>query len=133
MANGGSQARSGIWPIAASLYHSHRNARSVQHLWPIPTAHDNARSLTQWVRPMEPTISWFLVGFTSAAPWWDLSFFFFENFYQHFIKKNGILKSFAWINFSLGSSKLWFLVLPTIISQTSVENNLSHQLRLFLL
>ena len=37
------------------------------------TAHDNARSLTHWARPgSEPATSWFLIGFTSAAPWLEL-------------------------------------------------------------
>ena len=32
-------------------------------------AHGNAKSLTHWARPgIEPTTSWFLVGFVSAAP-----------------------------------------------------------------
>ena len=37
------------------------------------TAHGNARSLTHWVRPgIEPTTSWFSVGFVSAMPRWEL-------------------------------------------------------------
>ena len=37
------------------------------------TAH--ARSLTHWVRPgIGPATSWFLVGFVSAAPQWELLF-----------------------------------------------------------
>ena len=37
------------------------------------TAHSSARSLTHWVRPgIEPTTSWFLVGFTSAVPQQEL-------------------------------------------------------------
>ena len=36
-------------------------------------AHSNARSLTHWMRPgFEPTTSWFLVRFISAAPWQEL-------------------------------------------------------------
>ena len=41
------------------------------------TAHGHAGSLTHWARPgIEPTISWFLVGFISAAPRREL-----HNFY----------------------------------------------------
>ena len=37
------------------------------------TAHSNARSLTHQARPgLEPATSWFLVGFVSAAPQWEL-------------------------------------------------------------
>ena len=37
------------------------------------TAHSNAESLTHWARPgIEPETSWFLVGFVSAAPLWEL-------------------------------------------------------------
>ena len=35
--------------------------------------HSNAESLTHWARPgIEPTTSWFLVGFVSTAPRWEL-------------------------------------------------------------
>ena len=48
------------------------------------TAHSNTGSLTHWVKPgIEPTTSWFLVGFISAAPQWELSLFFFFFFTQH--------------------------------------------------
>ena len=37
------------------------------------TAHGNPGSLTHWVRPgIKPVASWFLVGFISAAPRWEL-------------------------------------------------------------
>ena len=37
------------------------------------TTHSNTRSLTHWVRPgVEPGTSWFLVGFVSDTPWWEL-------------------------------------------------------------
>ena len=37
------------------------------------TAHGNARSLTHWVRPgIEPETSWFLAGFVSTSPQWEL-------------------------------------------------------------
>ena len=35
-AYGGSQARGQIRVVAASLHHSHSNARSESHLWPTP-------------------------------------------------------------------------------------------------
>ena len=42
------------------------------------TAHGNARSLTHWARSgIEPTISWFLVRFISAAPQRELLFWDF--------------------------------------------------------
>ena len=57
MAYGGSQARSPIRATAAGLHYSH----------------GNARSLTHWVRPrIEPSSSWFLVGFVSTEPWREL-------------------------------------------------------------
>ena len=38
-------------------------------------AHRNTGSLTHWVRSgIEPITSWFLVGFISSAPWWELLF-----------------------------------------------------------
>ena len=37
------------------------------------TAYGNTGSLTHWARPgMEPETSWFLVGFISAVPRWEL-------------------------------------------------------------
>ena len=37
------------------------------------TAHGNARSLTHWTRPgIEPTTSWYLVGFISTLPRWEV-------------------------------------------------------------
>ena len=39
----------------------------------VTTAHSSAGSLTHRVRPgIEPATSWFLVGFISAAPRWEL-------------------------------------------------------------
>ena len=43
------------------------------------TAYGNAGSLTHWVKPgIEPTTSWFLVGFVSAPPQWELLWFYFN-------------------------------------------------------
>ena len=63
-AHGSSQARGLIGAIATGLCHSQIQcqiqAMSVTYI----AAHGNARSLTYWARQgIEPTISWFLVGF----------------------------------------------------------------------
>ena len=43
------------------------------------TAHGNAGSLTHWVRPgIKPATSWFLCGFVSTVPQWELPIFFFK-------------------------------------------------------
>ena len=53
--------------VAASLHHSH----------------SNARSLTYGARPgIEPATSWFLVGFISTAPRLELILFFFKSFFH---------------------------------------------------
>ena len=53
----GSQAKGLIGATAAGLHHSH----------------SNVGSLTHWSRPgIEPSTSWFLVGFVSTAPWREL-------------------------------------------------------------
>ena len=57
VAYGNSWARSWSRAAAASLYHSHRDAASEQHLWLLAT-------LWWSVRPgIEPPSSWILVGF----------------------------------------------------------------------
>ena len=59
-AYGGSQARGPIGAMAAGLHHSHSNARSLAH----------------WAKPgVEPSTSWLLVIFVSAAPQWELQYF----------------------------------------------------------
>ena len=75
-----SQARSLIWAIAAGL----RPWPQQCQIWAMSviytTAHGNVGSLTHWARPgLEPTTSWFLVRFFSAAPWWELQFWLFLN------------------------------------------------------
>ena len=46
----------------------------------LPTAHGNAGSLTHWARPgIEPTTSWFLVGFVSAVPQRELRISYCSN------------------------------------------------------
>ena len=60
-AYGGSQARVWIRAAAASLHHSH----------------SNARSLTHWSRPgIEPASSWMPVRFVSTVPRWELHLWF---------------------------------------------------------
>ena len=82
-----------IGATSAGVHHSHSNVGSQPCLRPTPrwhmpqpqqcgiqaasvtntTAHQNARSLTHWARPeIEPATSWFLVGFISAVPRWEL-------------------------------------------------------------
>ena len=55
----------------------HSNAGSKPRLCPTP-------QLTAMLDPIEPSTSWFLVGFISAAPWWELQIFFF--IFQSFIE-----------------------------------------------
>ena len=76
-AYGGSQARGLIratyscWSTPQPQQHHIRAAYSTY-----TTAHGNTGSLTHWVRPgIEPAISWFLVGFISAAPRRELPIF----------------------------------------------------------
>ena len=68
-AYGGSQARGPIRAIAAGLHQSHSNTRSKPRLQPTyTTAHGDAGSLTHGVRPgIEPSASWFIVGFHCAT------------------------------------------------------------------
>ena len=71
---GSSQARGPVGAAAASLHHSHRNARSEPPLGPTLQLVGNARCLSPWARPgMEPLPSWILIGFltrwaTTGAP-----------------------------------------------------------------
>ena len=60
------KARGLIGTIATGLHHSHSNTGSEPHLQPYTTTHSNTGSLTHWARPgIEPTTSWFPVGFVS--------------------------------------------------------------------
>ena len=64
----GSQARGLIGTTAAGLLHSH----------------SNTRSLTHWGRPgIEPATSWFLVGFVSPEPQWELLLLLFCSLHTH--------------------------------------------------
>ena len=91
-AYGGSQARRLIGATAAGLHQSNSNPRSKLYT----TAHGNTGSLTHWARPgIEPETSWFLVGFASAAPWWELqmllSFFFFRSLRNTIVDWNNVI------------------------------------------
>ena len=74
MAYGGSPARGPVRAIAAGLYHSQpQQCRIWAMSAAYTTAHGNAWSVTHWKRPgIEPTTSWSLVGFISAAQWREL-------------------------------------------------------------
>ena len=64
VAYGDSQVKDSIGAVAASLHHSH----------------SNARSLTHCAKPgIEPATSWFLVRFVSVAPRWELLLLFFKD------------------------------------------------------
>ena len=77
MAYGSSQARGLIRATAASLHHSHSNARSKRVCGVPYRDHGNARSLTHCTRPeIEPTSSWILVRFVSTAPQQELQIYF---------------------------------------------------------
>ena len=57
--------------------------------------HSHARSLTHWARSgIEPATSWFLVGFVSATPRWELpdSFNCSDSSSEHMIAHPGIIK-----------------------------------------
>ena len=77
MAYGVSQARGLIRATAADLRHSQSNNQIRAASANYTTAHGKAPgSLTHGARPgIEPKTSWFLVGFVSAAPLWELLFF----------------------------------------------------------
>ena len=75
MAYGSSQARGLTGAAAASLHHSHSNAR----IWAMSViytaAQSNARSLNHWIRPgIEPLSSWTLVGLLTPEPPQELHF-----------------------------------------------------------
>ena len=71
-AYGGSQARGPVGATAAGLHHSHSNVRSELRLWPAPQLRKH-----RIFNPLSKARDWtcnlmFLVGFTSAAPRWEL-------------------------------------------------------------
>ena len=68
---GSSQARGWIGAAAAVLSHSHSNAKSEPHLWPMLNL-QQCQTLTHWARPgMEPASSWVLVRFIYIDPQWE--------------------------------------------------------------
>ena len=63
------------------------------------TAHGNTRSLTQWARPgIKPVTSWFLVGFVSTAPYWELQvlLIFYLTFIQYVQHKSSECVTESW-------------------------------------
>ena len=67
-AYGNSQARGPIGAAAASLCHSHSNARSEPRLPPTPQLAATPDPLTHWARPgIKPASSWILVGFLTCS------------------------------------------------------------------
>ena len=90
---GSSQARGLIRALAAGLQHSHYNAGS----------------LTHWGRPgIEPATSWFLVGFISAAPWWELHGWLFMHPCWTYLILGGLCLFIYFIN-SSGFS-IWYAI-----------------------
>ena len=77
---GGSQARGQIRAAVAGLHHSHSNAGSKPHLWPIPQFKATLDPQPALRPGIEPTSSGILVEFISFVPQWELLhliFFFF--------------------------------------------------------
>ena len=67
------QELSFLFSAAASVCHSHSNARSELCLWPTPQLMATLDPLIHWVRPgIKRTSSWILVGFLSAEPQQEL-------------------------------------------------------------
>jgi len=59
-------ARGPIRAVAASLHHSHGNARSPSHVCDLHHSSWQRWILNHWASPgIEPTTSWFLVGFVN--------------------------------------------------------------------
>ena len=76
-AYGVAQARGQIGGVAAGLHQSHSNERSESPLRPTSQLMATLDPLTQWARAgIEPSTSWFLVGFT--APRRELLNWFFK-------------------------------------------------------
>ena len=76
MAYGSSWAMGLILAAAASLCHSHSNARSTPHQQPTPqlTETPDLNPLSEIRDWIEPSSSWILVGFNSTEPHWELLF-----------------------------------------------------------
>ena len=77
-AYGGSQARGPVGATTAGLYHSHSSARSELHLWPILQLTASSILSTLSELGIEPATSWFLVGFISVVPRWELQSLLFK-------------------------------------------------------
>ena len=73
MACGSSTPRGQIRVVPFGLCHSHSNAGSESCLLPTPQLMAMPDPLTHWARPgMEHATWWFIVGFVSAEPRWEL-------------------------------------------------------------
>ena len=79
-AHGGSQAKGWIRATVAGLHHSHSNVGLEPFMRPTPQLTATLDPyLTHWARPgIKPATSWFLVGFTFAAPWREFLNYLFE-------------------------------------------------------
>ena len=77
---GGSQARSQIRAVATSMSQpQQRQFRATSAIY--TTAHDNARSVTNWARSgIKPVSSWILVRFVSPEKTWEILFYFKVSF-----------------------------------------------------
>ena len=80
-AYGSSQVKGEIGAAATSLYLPQQcQIQALSSTY--TTAHGNTRSLTHWARPgIEPTTSWFLVGFIYAVPQPELLLSVFMNYF----------------------------------------------------
>ena len=75
MAYRSSQARGWTEAVATGLHYSNMGIQAASATY--TTAHDNARSPTNWTRPrIKLTSSWMLVRFIFTAPQWKLPGFF---------------------------------------------------------
>ena len=71
MAYGGSQARGRIG-AAMAAYTPATAMPDLSHVYDLPTAHGNIRSLTHRVRPGIEPASLLLAGFITTEPQWEL-------------------------------------------------------------
>ena len=85
MAYGSSQTRGRIRAVAASLHHSHSNAKWEPRLWPAPQFMAILESLANWARSgIKPISSWMLVEFITTEPQWEPLLLFLKEFTLYF-------------------------------------------------
>ena len=94
------------------------------------TAHSNARSLIHWVRPeIEPTTSWFLVGFVSTVPRWEDLLLFIQWPIGCLVACH-LIPTFLWVSIF---SHDWFLVSLSLWSEKMLNMiSILHLLKLIL-